>query len=58
MNKALEDANNAANTLLIFENINNSSSAVLQLLANIFDYKKNKIPLPNNTLLKKGTINE
>jgi len=57
LTKALEDTSNAANTLLIFENINNASSAVLQLLTNIFDYKQTQIPLPNNTLLQKGTIN-
>jgi hypothetical protein len=27
------------------------------LLTNIFDYKQAQIPLPNNTLLQKGTIN-
>ena len=57
LTKALEDTNNATNTLIIFENINNASSAVLQLLTNIFDYKQAQIPLPNNTLLQKGTIN-
>ena len=57
LTKALEDINNASNTLIIFENINNASSATLQLLTNILDYKQTQIILPDNTLLKKGTIN-
>ena len=57
LRNALENSNETSNSIIIFENINNASPAVLQLLSNIFDYKQSQIPLPNNTLLSKAQIN-
>ena len=53
----LEANINSGKSIIVFHNLNNATSAVLELITNIFDYKQEAVLLPDGSKINKGPIN-